>query len=66
MNRRLFLKSLTAASAAGLGTSPRAEAALPQVKITRVRIYQPPNLNQLFNQQYALHDRDRRRSHRHR
>lgn len=28
----------------------RAEAVLPTVKITRVRIYQPPNLNELFNQ----------------
>ena len=27
-----------------------AEAALPKAKITRVRIYKPPDLNQLFNQ----------------
>jgi galactonate dehydratase len=52
MNRRSFLKSMAAATAlAGL---PRAEAGLPQAKITRVRIYQPPNLNQLFNQSNML------------
>jgi len=54
MNRRRFLKSLTAASAAALTSLPRAEAALPGAKITRVRIYQPPNLNQLFNQSNML------------
>src|SRR5438552_18988786 len=54
MNRRRFLKSLTAASAAVLTGLPRAEAALPAAKITRVRIYQPPNLNQLFNQSNML------------
>ena len=50
MNRRSFLKSLAVAPAAVLVRPPRAEAALPKAKITRVRIYQPPNLNQLFNQ----------------
>jgi len=50
MNRRSFLKSLAVAPAAALVRPPRAEAALPKAKITRVRIYQPPNLNQLFNQ----------------
>ena len=48
MHRRSFLKSLAAAPAAIL-TRP-AEGALPKAKITRVRIYEPPNLNQLFNQ----------------
>src|ERR1700688_967282 len=54
MNRRLFLKSMAAASTTALAGLPRAEAALPQAKITRVRIYQPPNLNQLFNQSNML------------
>ena len=36
--------------AAGLVRPPRLEAALPKAKITRVRIYEPPNLNPLFNQ----------------
>ena len=45
---------MAAASAAALAGPRRAEAALPQAKITRVRIYQPPNLNQLFNQSNML------------
>jgi L-alanine-DL-glutamate epimerase-like enolase superfamily enzyme len=47
MKRRDLLKSLAAAT---LATSQYAEAALPKIKITRVRIYEPPNLNPLFNQ----------------
>ena len=54
MNRRFFLKSMAAASTTALVGLPRAEAALPPAKITRVRIYQPPNLNQLFNQSNML------------
>ena len=54
MKRRLFLKSMAAASTAALAGLPRAQAALPAAKITRVRIYQPPNLNQLFNQSNML------------
>src|SRR3954466_15295409 len=50
MNRRSFLKSLAVAPAAGLLRLPRAEAALPKGKITRVRIYEPPTLNAIFNQ----------------
>jgi galactonate dehydratase len=51
MNRRSFLKSLAAvAPAAGLARPERAQAALPKAKITRVRIYKPPELNELFNQ----------------
>ncbi len=46
MNRRQFLGAAAGATAAAV----TAQAALPAVKITRVRIYQPPNLNQLFNQ----------------
>jgi L-alanine-DL-glutamate epimerase-like enolase superfamily enzyme len=49
MNRRNFLKSLAVAPAT-LVRPNHAEAALPAAKITRVRIYKPPNLNELFNQ----------------
>jgi L-alanine-DL-glutamate epimerase-like enolase superfamily enzyme len=54
MIRRTFLKSLAAGAGAGLAGYSRAEAALPQAKITRVRIYEPPNLNRLFNQSNML------------
>ncbi len=55
MNRRKFLQSLAAAPAAVSLVRPRpAEAALPKAKITRVRIYRPPNLNELFNQSNML------------
>ncbi|MBL8228061.1 MAG: mandelate racemase/muconate lactonizing enzyme family protein, partial [Bryobacterales bacterium] len=50
MNRRAFLKSLSVASVAGMAAPKAAEASLPKAKITRVRIYKPPDLNQLFNQ----------------
>src|SRR4030095_16606236 len=50
MDRRSFLKSLAVAPAAGLVRPQRAEASLPKAKITRVRIYKPPDLNELFNQ----------------
>ena len=50
MNRRTFLKSLAAASCAALVRVPRAWASLPKAKITRVRIYEPPDVNPLFNQ----------------
>jgi L-alanine-DL-glutamate epimerase-like enolase superfamily enzyme len=49
MKRRSFLKSLAASAAAAVPLR-RAEAALPPAKITRVRIYQPPTLNQTMNQ----------------
>lgn len=49
MRRRDFLRSLSVPAAAAI--TPRlAEASLPKAKITRIRIFQPPNLNQLFNQ----------------
>ncbi len=49
MDRRAFLKSLTAASP--LLIRPRnLEAALPKMKITKVRVYAPPHPNPLFNQ----------------
>jgi galactonate dehydratase len=50
MNRRSFFRSLAATSAACLWRTPRIEAALPKMKITRVRAYAPPNPNPLFNQ----------------
>jgi L-alanine-DL-glutamate epimerase-like enolase superfamily enzyme len=50
MQRRDFLKNLAAATLAG----SYAEAALPKMKITRVRIYEPPDLNPLFNQSNML------------
>ena len=61
MNRRTFLNAVAATPALGLlrpgdaaadlSTEARgAKVELPKAKITRVRIYQPPNLNPLFNQ----------------
>ncbi len=49
MKRRDFLRCLAAAPLAGA-----AQAALPKAKITRVRIYEPPGLNRLFNQSNML------------
>ena len=50
MKRRTFLKSLAAVPAAGLAAQRPLNAAFPKAKITRVNIYEPPNLNRLFNQ----------------
>src|SRR5919108_3206402 len=50
MNRRAFLRALAAAPALGLWRPASAAAQLPKAKITRVRIYRPPNFNPLFNQ----------------
>src|SRR6187431_2536324 len=50
MKRRTFLASLAAVPALSLLRPRFAEAQLPRAKITRVRIYRPPNLNPLFNQ----------------
>lgn len=50
MQRRSFWKALAAAPALGLASPPPAQAAIPKMKITRIRIYRPPNLNILFNQ----------------
>ena len=50
MNRRSLLKSLPVAVGASLASAPRAHAAIPKMKITRVRAYHPPDLNHLFNQ----------------
>ena len=54
MNRRAFLKSLAVTTAAGLARPKPSEAALPKAKITRVRVYLPPNLNQTLNQSNML------------
>jgi galactonate dehydratase len=50
MHRRAFLQSLAAASTATLANLPLLHAALPKMKITRVRAYTPPGPNPLFNQ----------------
>ncbi len=50
MNRRSFFKAIAVAPAVTLWRPPAAIAALPKAKITRVRIYRPPDLNPLFNQ----------------
>jgi len=50
VQRRTFFRSLAAATtAAGLRPVP-VRAAIPKNKITRVRVYAPPNPNPLFNQ----------------
>jgi len=54
MNRRAFLKSLAVTPVLVAARPQVAEASLPKAKITRVRIYEPPNLNQLFNQSNML------------
>ena len=48
MNRRLFFKTMAAGVYAFANLPLR--AALPKMKITRVRAYAPPNPNPLFNQ----------------
>jgi len=50
MNRRAWLRSLAGAAAVGAVRIPRATAAVTKMKITRVRVYAPPNPNPLFNQ----------------
>src|SRR5262249_15638378 len=50
MRRRAFLQSLSATLAAAAISPVRAFAALPKMKITRIRAYAPPNPNPLFNQ----------------
>src|SRR5678815_1880066 len=44
MNRRTFIKTTAAASAAALLRPIDAEAALPQAKITRIRLYEAPTV----------------------
>lgn len=50
MKRRTFLRSMAATAALGSTNVLRAFAPLPEMKITRVRAYAPPNPNPLFNQ----------------
>ena len=54
MQRRSFLKSLSAASLFAAAPVQRAEAALPAAKITRVRAYYPANFNQTLAQSNAV------------
>ena len=54
MNRRTFLKALAAAQAATVVRPSVVAADLPKARITRVRIFRPPNLNPLFNQSDML------------
>lgn len=49
MKRRTLLKALAIASGGGIWRR-QASAAIPKMKITRVRLYSPPNPNPLFNQ----------------
>jgi L-alanine-DL-glutamate epimerase-like enolase superfamily enzyme len=49
MNRRAFVASVVT-SAAAIGPLPRARAATPKMKITKVRVFAPPDPNPLFNQ----------------
>src|SRR5437899_8030201 len=49
MNRRTFLRN-TGAGLLGIAQSRFAFATLPGMKITRVRVYEPPNPTPLFNQ----------------
>src|SRR5271165_1648102 len=48
--RRSFLRTFAAATVSAFAGLPRVEAALPKMKVTRVRLYAPPNPNVLFNQ----------------
>jgi L-alanine-DL-glutamate epimerase-like enolase superfamily enzyme len=51
MQRRTFFKTLAASSGAlGIAPVPRLHAAPGKMKITRVRAYETPNPNPLFNQ----------------
>jgi L-alanine-DL-glutamate epimerase-like enolase superfamily enzyme len=50
MNRRSFLKTLAVAPIGGALVAPSLQAALPKMKITKVRVYAPPHPNPLFNQ----------------
>ena len=50
MKRRAVLRSIAAASAAGFAAPPWTSAAVPRMKITRVRAYLPPQPNPILNQ----------------
>jgi galactonate dehydratase len=49
MKRRLFLKSI-AVGVYQFAHLPLVQAAMPKMKIRRIRAYAPPNPNPLFNQ----------------
>ncbi len=53
MNRRGFLRTLPAASAA-LAQNERAHAALAKMKITRIRYYESPISRPIFNQSFHV------------
>src|SRR5579884_3987871 len=53
MDRRSFLKT-AAAAAAALGMARRALAALPPMKITRLRFYESPLSRPMFNQSFHV------------
>src|SRR5258708_1206038 len=48
--RRTFLNSIAATTGAGFFSSSPPQAAIPPMKLPRVRAYAPPNLNPLLNQ----------------
>jgi galactonate dehydratase len=50
LNRRSFLSSAAVAAAGAAASRTPASAAVTKMKITRVRVYEPPDLNTLFNQ----------------
>src|SRR5437773_690406 len=50
VNRRTFFSAMAATPALSLIRPGSAAAELPKAKVTRVRIYKPPDLNPLFNQ----------------
>src|SRR5687768_9334937 len=50
MDRRTFLRAVAATPALSLWHPFQAAGELPRARITRVRIFRPPNLNRLFNQ----------------
>jgi galactonate dehydratase len=54
IDRRRFIGCLAAASTASLGWMSNASAALPKMKITRIRAFAPPMRNPLFNQSDTL------------
>lgn len=58
MQRRKFLQSLAATAAAAVVHPLPAFGALPKMKITRIRAYEPPrsafSFNQIFNQSYVI------------
>lgn len=54
MDRRAFLRTLPAASAAALAQNERAHAALAKMKITRIRYYESPISRPIFNQSFHV------------